>query len=115
MFIGISSLAGRITKKDHVHRMNVEFKIVPGDPLDKSIVIRPLEAQPVNHLAREFMIKTRRRKVNQIFITILHFFPFYSRVLVKMLVSTNSSTIQCYLNLLDKMFFSIIQYNQSSQ
>ena len=32
--------------------------------MDKSIVIRPLEAQPVNHLAREFMIKTRRRKVN---------------------------------------------------
>jgi U5 small nuclear ribonucleoprotein component len=40
------------------------WQIVPGDPLDKSIVIRPLEAQPVNHLAREFMIKTRRRKVN---------------------------------------------------
>ncbi|CAF1145985.1 unnamed protein product [Rotaria sordida] len=38
------------------------WQIVPGDPLDKSIVIRPLEAQPVNHLAREFMIKTRRRK-----------------------------------------------------
>ena len=38
------------------------FKIVPGDPLDKSIVIRPLELQPAPHLAREFMIKTRRRK-----------------------------------------------------
>lgn len=38
------------------------FKIVPGDPLDKSIVIRPLEPQPAAHLAREFMIKTRRRK-----------------------------------------------------
>ncbi|CAF0821892.1 unnamed protein product [Didymodactylos carnosus] len=38
------------------------WQIVPGDPLDKSIVIRPLEPQPVNHLAREFMIKTRRRK-----------------------------------------------------
>ncbi|KAI2583457.1 EFTUD2 isoform 25, partial [Pan troglodytes] len=36
--------------------------IVPGDPLDKSIVIRPLEPQPAPHLAREFMIKTRRRK-----------------------------------------------------
>lgn len=39
------------------------FQIVPGDPLDKSIVIRPLEPQPAAHLAREFMIKTRRRKV----------------------------------------------------
>lgn len=38
------------------------WQIVPGDPLDKSIVIRPLEAQPATHLAREFMIKTRRRK-----------------------------------------------------
>ncbi|KHJ90258.1 hypothetical protein OESDEN_09902 [Oesophagostomum dentatum] len=38
------------------------WQIVPGDPLDKSIVIRPLELQPTPHLAREFMIKTRRRK-----------------------------------------------------
>jgi U5 small nuclear ribonucleoprotein component len=30
--------------------------------LDRSIVLRPLEPQPVNHLAREFMVKTRRRK-----------------------------------------------------
>lgn len=48
------------------------IKIVPGDPLDKSIVIRPLEAQPVNHLAREFMIKTRRRKV----ILTFHFWKY---------------------------------------
>ena len=39
------------------------WQIVPGDPLDKSIHIRPLEAQPATHLAREFMVKTRRRKV----------------------------------------------------
>lgn len=38
------------------------WQIVPGDPLDKSIIIRPLEPQPPTHLAREFMIKTRRRK-----------------------------------------------------
>ena len=38
------------------------WQIVPGDPLDRSIVIRPLEPQPAQHLAREFMIKTRRRK-----------------------------------------------------
>ena len=38
------------------------WQIVPGDPLDKSIVIRPLEPQPASHLAREFMVKTRRRK-----------------------------------------------------
>ncbi|ESO05879.1 hypothetical protein HELRODRAFT_105890 [Helobdella robusta] len=38
------------------------WQIVPGDPLDKSIVIRPLEPQPATYLAREFMVKTRRRK-----------------------------------------------------
>eukprot|EP00122_Pirum_gemmata_P006429 Pgem_evm1s5878 len=36
--------------------------MVPGDPLDKSIQIRPLEPQPPLALARDFMIKTRRRK-----------------------------------------------------
>mmetsp|Transcript_35450 Transcript_35450/g.67878 ORF Transcript_35450/g.67878 Transcript_35450/m.67878 type:complete len:976 (+) Transcript_35450:63-2990(+) len=38
------------------------WSIVPGDPLDRSIVLRPLEPAPVNSLAREFMVKTRRRK-----------------------------------------------------
>ncbi|XP_033104264.1 116 kDa U5 small nuclear ribonucleoprotein component-like [Anneissia japonica] len=38
------------------------WQIVPGDPLDRNIIIRPLEPQPATHLAREFMIKTRRRK-----------------------------------------------------
>eukprot|EP00271_Cylindrocystis_brebissonii_P007357 TRINITY_DN2075_c0_g1_i1.p1 TRINITY_DN2075_c0_g1~~TRINITY_DN2075_c0_g1_i1.p1 ORF type:complete len:1000 (+),score=203.77 TRINITY_DN2075_c0_g1_i1:202-3201(+) len=38
------------------------WAIVPGDPLDKSVVLRPLEPAPVQHLAREFMVKTRRRK-----------------------------------------------------
>lgn len=39
------------------------WQIVPGDPLDKTIVLSPLEPSPPPHLAREFMIKTRRRKV----------------------------------------------------
>ena len=38
------------------------WQIVPGDPLDKSITIRPLEPQPATALATEFMVKTRRRK-----------------------------------------------------
>lgn len=38
------------------------WQIVPGDPLDKSLVLRPLEPAPVQALAREFMVKTRRRK-----------------------------------------------------
>lgn len=42
------------------------WAIVPGDPLDKSIVLRPLEPAPIQHLAREFMVKTRRRKVRNL-------------------------------------------------
>ena len=38
------------------------WAVVPGDPLDRSIVLRPLEPSPAQHLAREFMVKTRRRK-----------------------------------------------------
>ena len=38
------------------------WQIVPGDPLDKKIVLKPLLPSPVAHLAREFMVKTRRRK-----------------------------------------------------
>jgi len=38
------------------------WDLVPGDPLDKSIVLRPLEVAPIDSLAREFMVKTRRRK-----------------------------------------------------
>eukprot|EP00056_Hartaetosiga_gracilis_P018094 m.9639 g.9639 ORF g.9639 m.9639 type:complete len:168 (-) comp6388_c0_seq2:953-1456(-) len=38
------------------------WQIVTGDPLDKSIVLKPLEQQPISHLAREFMVKSRRRK-----------------------------------------------------
>lgn len=41
-----------------------EWRIVPGNPLDKSIdkYLTPLEPQHTNHLAREFLLKTRRRK-----------------------------------------------------
>lgn len=38
------------------------WETLPGDPLDTSIVLRPLEPAPVPHLAREFLLKTRRRK-----------------------------------------------------
>ena len=38
------------------------WSIVPGDPLDRSIVLRPLEPAPALALAREFVVKSRRRK-----------------------------------------------------
>ncbi|ETW08353.1 hypothetical protein H310_00951 [Aphanomyces invadans] len=38
------------------------WALVPGDPLDTTIILRPLEPSPVQALAREFMVKARRRK-----------------------------------------------------
>src|SRR6185437_10129196 len=38
------------------------WEIVPGDPLDKAVVLKPLEPAQMDALAREFMVKTRRRK-----------------------------------------------------
>ena len=37
-------------------------QIVPGDPLDRAVELRPLEPAPINALARELMVKARRRK-----------------------------------------------------
>uniref|UniRef100_A0A6G1S444 U5 small nuclear ribonucleoprotein component n=2 Tax=Aceria tosichella TaxID=561515 RepID=A0A6G1S444_9ACAR len=41
-----------------------EWRIVPGNPLDRSVdqYLTPLEPQHISHLAREFLLKTRRRK-----------------------------------------------------
>jgi U5 small nuclear ribonucleoprotein component len=38
------------------------WAVVPGDPLDKNIMLHPLEPSPPQHLARDFLVKTRRRK-----------------------------------------------------
>jgi len=38
------------------------WSIVPGDPLDKEIQLRPLEPATAQALARDFVLKTRRRK-----------------------------------------------------
>ena len=45
-----------------VHSVFDHWAIVPGDPLDKSIVLHPLEPSPPQCLARDFLVKTRRRK-----------------------------------------------------
>ena len=36
------------------------MQIVPDDPLDRTVELRPLEPSPVNALAQELMVKTRR-------------------------------------------------------
>ncbi|KAJ3483267.1 hypothetical protein NLG97_g7344 [Lecanicillium saksenae] len=38
------------------------WNIVPGDPLDREQVIRPLQPASVQATARDFVLKTRRRK-----------------------------------------------------
>lgn len=38
------------------------WAVAPGDPLDKSIILHPLEPSPPHCLARELLLKTRRRK-----------------------------------------------------
>ncbi|PSK42538.1 U5 small nuclear ribonucleoprotein component [Elsinoe australis] len=38
------------------------WSIVPGDPLDKSLKLRPLEPASAQATARDFVLKTRRRK-----------------------------------------------------
>jgi 116 kDa U5 small nuclear ribonucleoprotein component len=38
------------------------WSVVTGDPFDKSVVLHPLEPSPPLALARDFMVKTRRRK-----------------------------------------------------
>jgi len=45
-----------------VHSVFDHWAIVPGDPLDRSIVLHPLEPSPPRCLARDFLVKTRRRK-----------------------------------------------------
>lgn len=38
------------------------WSIIPGDPLDKDVILRPLEAAKAQATARDFVLKTRRRK-----------------------------------------------------
>ncbi|KAK3208492.1 hypothetical protein GRF29_77g932681 [Pseudopithomyces chartarum] len=38
------------------------WSIVPGDPLDKDVTLRPLEPASAQATARDFVLKTRRRK-----------------------------------------------------
>ncbi len=38
------------------------WSIVPGDPLDRDVVLRKLDPASAQALARDFVLKTRRRK-----------------------------------------------------
>lgn len=45
-----------------VHSIFDHSAVVPGDPLDKNIILHPLEPSPPHCLARELLLKSRRRK-----------------------------------------------------
>ena len=45
-----------------VHSVFDHWAVVPGDPLDKNLLLHPLEPSPPHVLARELLLKTRRRK-----------------------------------------------------
>lgn len=51
-----------------------QWVLVPGDPLDKKIQIKPLEPSSAPHLSRDYMLKTRRRKGLTEDITITKYF-----------------------------------------
>jgi 116 kDa U5 small nuclear ribonucleoprotein component len=38
------------------------WAVVPGEPMDPNVILHPLEPSPPIALARDFMVKTRRRK-----------------------------------------------------
>lgn len=46
----------------HCQAVFDHWELVPGDPLDASIQLKPLQPAPTPHLARDFLVKTRRRK-----------------------------------------------------
>lgn len=50
------------------------WSVVPGDPLDRSIILHPLEPSPPMFLARELLLKTRRRKGLSEDVTVNKFF-----------------------------------------
>lgn len=57
-----------------VHSVFDHWATVPGDPLDRSIILHPLEPSPPQYLARDFLIKTRRRKGLSEDVSVIKFF-----------------------------------------
>ena len=57
-----------------VHTVFDHWAIVPGDPLDRNVILHPLEPSPPQFLARDLLVKTRRRKGLSDDVTIAKFF-----------------------------------------
>ena len=50
------------------------WTVLPGDPLDRSVVVKVLEPSPPSSLAREVLVKTRKRKGLNEDVSILNYF-----------------------------------------
>jgi U5 small nuclear ribonucleoprotein component len=50
------------------------WTILPGDPLDRSIQLKVLEPAPTSHLAREVLVKLRKRKGLNEEVSVLNYF-----------------------------------------
>lgn len=83
------------------------WAVVPGDPLDKNIILHPLEPSPPLALSRDFMVKTRRRKgLSEVLFLIIiiisnyYLYNFFFNILIylinRMFQLVNSLMIQCY-------------------
>jgi U5 small nuclear ribonucleoprotein component len=75
------------------------WSLVPGDPLDKNIVLKPLEPAPPQYLAREFMVKTRRRKGLSEDVTIGKYFddPLLLAVAAQSMTDDVDDTLKSYV------------------
>jgi hypothetical protein len=63
------------------------WAVVPGDPLDKNVILHPLEPSPPLALARDFMLKTRRRKgLNEVISIYLFLFASFELILFSILL-----------------------------
>jgi 116 kDa U5 small nuclear ribonucleoprotein component len=67
------------------------WSIVPGDPLDRSIVLYPLEPSPPQHLARELLVKTRRRKGLSEDVSVSKFFDEGMKIYLDSMASTGQA------------------------
>ena len=83
------------------------WAVVPGDPLDRNVILHLLEPSPPLALARDFMVKSRRRKglsevyilhefVKPHFAHTYHAVVFYvDSIIVIIIVSPYSEIVMC--------------------
>lgn len=76
------------------------WAVVTGDPLDLNVILHPLEPSPPLALARDFMVKTRRRKglIEVSFLFFINFFTtmFLFNIFLRTSILINILMKPCY-------------------